>query len=68
MSEDSPVMITLAPIERDASTVRTRWLATDVSMLAHPGDVDHHDLGALVRMPRSNWSVGSRRAGCRGRR
>jgi hypothetical protein len=25
---DTPVMMTLAPIRRDASTVRTRWLAT----------------------------------------
>ena len=36
MPDDSPVMIALAPISRDASTVWTRWLATVRSMVATP--------------------------------
>ena len=33
---DNPVMMTLAPIRRDASTVCTRWLATDASTSGEP--------------------------------
>src|SRR4051795_4834292 len=36
ISEDRPVMITLAPISREASTVWTRWLATVESIVGTP--------------------------------
>ena len=47
ISGDRPVMMTLAPISREASTVCTRWLATVCVDVGRAGDVDDHDLGAV---------------------
>ena len=45
---DNPVMMTLAPMSRDASTVCTRWFATVWSTSGRTRDVDDDDLGAVL--------------------
>src|SRR3954468_20744767 len=60
ISGDSPVMITLAPISRDASTVCPRWLATASSTSGAPVMSMTTTLARWVRMPASSCSVSCR--------
>ena len=57
ISGDRPVMITLAPISREASTVWTRWLATVSSTSGAPVMSMTTTLARWVRMPLSSCSV-----------
>jgi hypothetical protein len=52
-----PVMITLAPMSREASTVCTRWFATDSSTSGAPVMSMTTTLARCVRMPVNNCSV-----------
>jgi hypothetical protein len=63
ISADRPVMITLAPMSRDASTVWTRWLATVESMSGTPVTSMTTTLARFTRMPCRSCSV-SWRARC----
>ena len=66
MPDDSPVMIALAPISRDASTVCTRWLATVTSIDATPVMSITTTLARLALIALSSCSV-SWRARCESR-
>ena len=57
ISGDSPVMMTLAPMSREASTVCTRWLATASSTSGTPVMSMTTTLARCVRMPPSSCSV-----------
>src|SRR5215210_7497200 len=57
ISGERPVMITFAPIRREASTVCTRWLATVESIVGTPVMSMTTTFARLVRMPRSSCSV-----------
>ena len=54
---ESPVMMTLAPIRREASTVCTRWLATFSSTSGAPVMSMTTTFARWVRMPASSCSV-----------
>ena len=57
ISEDNPVIITLAPMSRDASTVCTRWFATVESIVGTPVISTTTTFARLFRIPRSSCSV-----------
>ena len=57
ISEERPVMITDAPMSRDASTVWTRWLATVESIAGTPVMSITTTRARFVRIPRSSCSV-----------
>ena len=57
ISEERPVMMTLAPMSREASTVCTRLLATVESISGTPVMSMTTTLARLVRMPRRSCSV-----------
>src|SRR5919205_902801 len=57
ISGERPVMITLAPMSREASTVCTRWLATVESIVGTPVMSMTTTRARLLRIPRRSCSV-----------